>query len=417
MCVRERCGAQRGRRSHPELVAKTHIRRREEFPRQPALSQRACTQFVACLQRSSRRSRAFVLPFSCAAGRWRAALIMSAAHDANEQAVAAAVERARVAVAALVEPPASGFLLQVRVLLSRVHSRPTPSPLPSPPSHEAQPSPPPRAAPRMQRSLPRVRPRPTPLQPSPPFASPRHACALAPRPRHGPRPPRMERSPRHPLARPLACSTALATRALAPRPRPPPHAAQPSPHVCPHPRLVGPTSCAPSPFACFILQATQLGLPASTPRLYSGAHQMAGSSSSTTSTTWRSRRPSSALATQSPPSSPSHRPNFWKECDQRCSKRRRRCSSSREEGGHGPCRPRATSLQCPLMTLGGQREKRCTPRWRISRQWASADNMRTVHKRYVKLKKIVSARLALASPGYRVSTVGVSEFLIGHQHE
>jgi hypothetical protein len=26
--------------------------------------------------------------------------------------------------------------------------------------------------------------------------------------------------------------------------------------------------------------------------------------------------------------------------------------------------------------------------------------MRTVHKRYVKLKKIVSARLALASPGY-----------------
>ena len=83
-------------------------------------------------------------------------------------------------------------------------------------------------------------------------------------------------------------------------------------------------------------------------------------------------------ATQSPPSSPSHRPNFWKECDQRCSKRRRRCSSSREEGGHGPCRPRATSLQCPLMTLGGQREKRCTPRWRISRQWASADNMRTV---------------------------------------
>ena len=250
MCVRERCGAQRGRRSHPELVAKTHIRRREEFPRQPALSQRACTQFVACLQRSSRRSRAFVLPFSCAAGRWRAALIMSAAHDANEQAVAAAVERARVAVAALVEPPASGFLLQVRVLLSRVHSRPTPSPLPSPSSH----------------------------------------------------------------------------------------AAQPSPHVCPHPRLVGPTSCAPSPFACFILQATQFGLPASTPRLYSGAHQMAGSSSSTTSTTWRSRRPSSALATQSPPSSPSHRPNFWKECDQRCSKRRRRCSSSREEGGHGLCR-------------------------------------------------------------------------------
>jgi hypothetical protein len=27
--------------------------------------------------------------------------------------------------------------------------------------------------------------------------------------------------------------------------------------------------------------------------------------------------------------------------------------------------------------------------------------MRTVHKRYVKLKKIVSARLALASPGYQ----------------
>ena len=196
------------------------------------------------------------------------------------------------------------------------------------------------------------------------------ACILAPRPRHCPRPPRMERSPRHPLARPLACSTALATRALAPRPRPPPHAAQPSPHVCPHPRLVGPTSCAPSPFACFILQATQLGMPASTPRLYSGAHQMAGSSSSTTSTTWRSQRPSSVLATQSSPS-PSHPSHSWMECGQRCSKRRRRCSSSREEGGHGPCRPRATSLQCPLMTLGGQREKRRTPRWRISRQWAS----------------------------------------------
>jgi hypothetical protein len=187
MCVRERCGAQRGRRSHPELVAKTHIRTEVKsfrgsllfrceseaacslaacFPRQPALSQRACTQFVACLQRSSRRSRAFVLPFSCAAGRWRAALIMSAAHDANEQAVAAAVERARVAVAALVEPPASGFLLQVRVLLSRVHSRPTPSPLPSPPSHGAQPSPPPRAAPRMQHSPRHARPRPTPSPPS-----------------------------------------------------------------------------------------------------------------------------------------------------------------------------------------------------------------------------------------------------------
>ena len=47
---------------------------------------------------------------------------MSAAHDANEQAVAAAVERARVAVAALVEPPASGFLRGMQSALQQAEA-------------------------------------------------------------------------------------------------------------------------------------------------------------------------------------------------------------------------------------------------------------------------------------------------------
>jgi hypothetical protein len=66
-----------------------------------------------------------------------------------------------------------------------------------------------------------------------------HACALARALRHGPRPPlraalRMQRSPSH------AC--ALAARPPSPRPSPPSHAAQPSPPVCVCPRLVGPPS-------------------------------------------------------------------------------------------------------------------------------------------------------------------------------
>ena len=63
------------------------------------------------------------------------------------------------------------------------------------------------------------------------------ACILAPRPRHCPRPPRMKRSPRHPLARPLACSAACHACALAPRPCSPRHPSRapatraPSPHA------------------------------------------------------------------------------------------------------------------------------------------------------------------------------------------
>jgi hypothetical protein len=212
---------------------------------------------------------------------------MSAAHDANEQAVAAAVERARVAVAALVEPPASGFFRgmqsalqqaeaalqrQPRGLwgwalpykhdnLTRLHQ----SDLRRPAREEAYAAmeglkavgfPAASATDRSRKSKMGKRQRQADEaaeaaaeaaadedQPTAPEGARQrscsHACALARALRHGPRPPlraalRMQRSPSH------AC--ALAARPPSPRPSPPSHAAQPSPPVCVCPRLVGPPS-------------------------------------------------------------------------------------------------------------------------------------------------------------------------------
>ena len=64
--------------------------------------------------------------------------------------------------------------------------------------------------------------------------------------------------------------------------------------------------------------ASSCGL-ARTPRARA-RHGSAGCLPST-STTWRSRRPSSVLATQSQPS-PSRPPHSWMECGRHCSKRR-----------------------------------------------------------------------------------------------
>ena len=127
---------------HAKLVAKTHIRRSEEFPRRPALSQRACTQFVACLKRSPRRSRALrALLLSCswsvargshdehdvavAADLQRArdaAPMSSEQHDEHDVAVAADLQRARDAVAALAVEPPSKFLEGMRSALQQAEA-------------------------------------------------------------------------------------------------------------------------------------------------------------------------------------------------------------------------------------------------------------------------------------------------------
>jgi hypothetical protein len=235
---------------------------------------------------------AFALALACALTirprPARSAYYMSSSQDgaAKEQAVAAAVERARDAIAALAEPPAY-FLCGMQSALQKAEAALQREPrelgswaLPHKRDHltrlrESDPRRPAReeayaameglkavgfpaasATDRSRKSKMGKRQRQADEaaeaaaeaaadedQPTAPEGARQrscsHACALARALRHGPRPPlraalRMQRSPSH------AC--ALAARPPSPRPSPPSHAAQPSPPVCVCPRLVGPPS-------------------------------------------------------------------------------------------------------------------------------------------------------------------------------